>query len=89
MSEREKFNIVATVIGMRLCQVMVYCLVALVFYLVWYFCTDSDVLYLAGWWLIIGNTLGFLLAMPIDDGIKAYKRQAARRIRKYNENSTN
>lgn len=89
MSKREKFNIIVTIIGMRLCQAMVYSFVALVSYLVWFYCTKSDVLYLVGWWIIMGNTLGFLLTMPIDDGIKAYKREVAKRIRRYNRNSTN
>ena len=79
---KEKIKGLVELLIMRLGQAFCFVGVLAVYSGIWYFCTTSDVLYLAGWWIVTGAPISLTLCCYIGVAIKTYKRNTLRKINK-------
>lgn len=77
---KEKISLLFDLLLMRIGQLFTFVGVFLLYYFVWFFCIESDVLYLIGWWMISGSIISVALTGMIGEAIKRYKQTTLRSI---------
>ena len=63
---KKKIALANNIIGLYLVGIVMVLVVAGLFWAYWWFKTDSDVLYLVGWYLILGNFCNLVIFAWID-----------------------
>lgn len=72
-TNKRLLSLVAELFWMHICQCLAALMVPTIMWLIWYFCTDLDGLYLCGWWIIIGAWIMMAVWFTLSNAIKAYK----------------
>ncbi len=76
---RERLKLIIDLIMMRIGQLLSFVAVFLILF-IWWYKTETDVLYLLGYWMVGGMWIAMLFAAYIGEAIKRYKHTTLRHI---------
>lgn len=78
----KKLGLLGELAMLRLSQLAAFLTIPLIMYIIWDKCFTNDILYLCGWWIIVGCPVAIFLSAYIGEAIKIYKNNKLRKIYK-------
>ena len=78
---KKKIGLAKNIIGLYLVGIVMILVVAGLFWAYWWFKTDSDVLYLVGWYLILGNFCNIAIFAWIDTMAESIRKAGLQNIK--------
>ena len=78
---KKKIGLAKNIIGLYLVGIVMVLVVAGLFWAYWWFKTDSDVLYLVGWYLILGNFCNLAIFAWIDSMVRSIRKAGLHNIK--------
>ena len=78
---KKKIGLAKNIIGLYLVGIVMVLVVAGLFWTYWRFKTNSDVLYLVGWYLILGNFCNLVIFAWIDSMVRSIRKAGLHNIK--------
>ena len=78
---KKKIGLAKNIIGLYLVGIVMVLVVAGLFWAYWWFKTTSDVLYLVGWYLILGNFCNVAIFAWIDTMVRSVRKAGLQNIK--------
>lgn len=77
---KRKLALLVDLILMRIGQGLVFIGELAIFYYIWLNFTNLDILYLIGWWLVLGSWTSYTFVALLGQAIKSYKNHMLKKI---------
>ncbi len=79
---KKKLALLGELCFLKICQLASFLSVPAIMFIIWDKYFTNDVLYLCGWWVIIGCPVAIAIGAYVGEAIKAYKNNQLRKIYK-------